>query len=614
MKATSHSLRWAAFALVLFLLLPVHAARPENPSVFKQAYDRKSRTLDITPYIDRYGAPADCSPAVVHALADCRAHHRVRRLVFPDGTYRFRPDSLERFMTHISNNGSYERCFAFDLSGMKNLEIDGDGSLFLFKGYVCPFYVKDARNIALHDFRIDYERTFHSEGHIVDITNEYIDLQFSEEYPYEITSDSRLRTIDDEGVEYPWYYLLEFNPQRMETEWKVSDQWLGSSLRAEELGDRTVRLYHPDLKGRVGNVMNLGMARRKVPCITVSDSRHVDLQHITIYHAGGMGVIAQRSRDLLLDSIVVEPAPGKDRVVSAAADATHFVNCSGYIRMYNCRFVNQTDDASNIHGVYYRVAELQPAEAEPRQRTHALKVELANDAQYGFDYLRRGMKVEFVDAGNLETYATAKVKTARMLDDNHVLVVLASALPDSLKTGHAIAGCSEYPDVHIRGCYFGQNRARGLLLGSRARMLIEGNTFHNGGPALLFEGDARYWFEQAGVRDVIIRDNLFDNCYYGHWGRGIISVGTGLDGDKMSVCRYNRNVTITGNTFRLIQKPILSLYCMDGLVFKDNTIELSDDYSSNPDYDMPNDVDIAHPEQLFELRHCDHVDIQDVKF
>ena len=342
---------------ILLLLLFASSLSASTPE-FEKAFDKRSKTLDISLYISQYGTPTDCSPAVQKALEDCRTE-KVRRLYFPRKTYRFRGDKLQKFMTYISNNGDFERCFAFDLTGMENLEIDGGGSLFLFKGFVCPFYVKDAKNICLRNFQIDYERTFHSEGHIVGLSNEYIDLQFSEEYPYEITPDGRLRMIDDEGVEYPWFYLLEFNPQRMETEWKVNDQWIGSSMKAEDLGNRSVRLYHANLKGRVGNVMNLGMARREVPCITVSDSRRFALHNVTIYHAGGMGVIAQRSRDLLLDSLVVKPAPGKDRVVSAAADATHFVNCSGYIHMYNCRFSNQTDDATNIHGVYYRITEVQ---------------------------------------------------------------------------------------------------------------------------------------------------------------------------------------------------------------------------------------------------------------
>ena len=62
-----------------------------------------------------------------------------------------------------------------------------------------------------------------------------------------------------------------------------------------------------------------------------------------------------------------------------------------------------------------------------------------------------------------------------------------------------IAADEEYPEVLIKGCHMAGNRARGLLLGSRARMIIEDNYFHIPGAAILFEGDGNFWFEQAGV-------------------------------------------------------------------------------------------------------------------
>lgn len=582
------------FSLFMFFLSLTAWGQSE---VFDRAYNSKTKTLDFEPYAEVFGTPENCSPAALAALEDCRLTKKVRRLLFHNRRYRFRPDGLRPYMTYISNNGAYERCFAFDLTGLRYLEIDGRGALFLFHGFVCPFYVCEAEDIELRNLRIDYDRTFHSEGHIVGISPEYIDLKFSPEYPYRI-DEERLHMVDEEGTEYPWFYLLEFNPKRLETEWKVNDQWTGNSLKAIDLGNRTVRLMHPNLRGTVGNVMNLGMAERRVPAITVSDSKRVSLHDITIYHAGGMGIIAQRSRDLLLERLVVEPAPGKDRVVSAAADAMHFVNCSGYIRMYDCRMLCQTDDATNIHGVYYRIAEL----AQPNR----LIVELANDAQRGFDYLKKGLQIEFVCSKNLQTYAHAKIKDAHAINTEltRFEVNLENDIPEDAKPMDAIAGCSEYPEVHIRGCYFGQNRARGLLLGSRAKMLIEDCTFHNGGPALLMEGDARYWFEQAGVRDVTIRNNLFDNCYYGHWGTGVISVGTGLDRDKWPECRYNQNVKVLNNTFRLIQQPVMDLYCLKGLTLWGNRFVMSHDY--------PNNINISEPEQLIRAIDCDDLDLQEI--
>ena len=548
-------------------------------------YNSGTRTLNIASYLTN---DADNSSAVVRALNDCK-RLGAKKLVFPKGTYHFRPDSLKSFMTYVSNNGDYSRCFAFDLTGMSDLEIDGQGSLFLFKGYVCPFYVNKAQGITLRNFTIDYERTFHSEGHIAEVTKSYMDVVFSKEYPYYVDDNDHLRFVDDEGVEYPWFYMLEFDAQKRETAYMARDQWTGGGVKATDLGNGRVRLYRENLKGIVGNIINFGMAYRKVPVVTVSDSKDFALHNVTMYHGGGMGVIAQRSRNILLDSLVVVPAPGKDRVVSVAADATHFVNCSGYIKMYNCRLTNQTDDATNIHGVYYRIADILP--------DNQIMVEFGNDAQYGFDYLKKGMKTEFVNPQSLITFAYSKIKSVYAINERKYMVTLSGAVPKGAKQGDAIAGCDEYPDVHIKHCYFGNNRARGLLLGSRNRMLIEENTFHTPGSALLLEGDARGWFEQAGVRNVIVRNNTFDNCNFANWNRGAIGCGSGINKEYYTQSYYNHNLLIEGNTFLIHRTPILYLYSVDGVMFRNNRVIATDKQ-------YPCSVDRTKPEALFEMIDC----------
>lgn len=99
-----------------------------------------------------------------------------------------------------------------------------------------------------------------------------------------------------------------------------------------------------------------------------------------------------------------------------------------------------------------------------------------------------------------------------------------------------------YPEVLIRNCRMGNNRARGLLLGSRKKTVVEGCYFHTPGAAILFEGDGYYWYEQAGVRDVEIRNCVFDNCLYGAatWGDAIIATGNGPKHDRER-SRYHRN-------------------------------------------------------------------------
>ena len=103
-------------------------------------------------------------------------------------------------------------------------------------------------------------------------------------------------------------------------------------------------------------------------------------------------------------------------------------------------------------------------------------------------------------------------------------------LPEGVKKRHLVAADEEYPDVLIKGCRMRGNRARGLLLGSRGRTVIEDCYFHIAGAAILFEGDGNFWYEQSGVRDVTIRNNIFENGNYGslNWGNACIAVGSGI--------------------------------------------------------------------------------------
>nr|AIA93734.1 CAZy families GH110 protein [uncultured Shewanella sp.] len=105
-----------------------------------------------------------------------------------------------------------------------------------------------------------------------------------------------------------------------------------------------------EVSAKVGDILVFS-PRRDFPGIVISDSAGVALEHVTLHHCGGMGVIAQRSADLSLSHVKVTPPVGGKRVVSLTADATHFVNCRGKIEMTDCLFENQKDDATNVHGL-----------------------------------------------------------------------------------------------------------------------------------------------------------------------------------------------------------------------------------------------------------------------
>lgn len=531
---------------------------------------------------------SDSTQAVVAALKACR-EQGADTLTFEPGRYDFYPEKAGERYLFVSNNDEGMKRIVFDLAGVNNLRIDGRGARFVFHGFLCPFYLERSEGVVLENFSIDFERPFHSEGVIVAVDDEGAELLFPDEFPHEIRngvlvftggSASRRQTtsVTSGEVLFPYGSLLEFEPVKGETAFMAQDYWVSGGIAARRLPSGHVKLLLPGIKGTPGNVLVFGAARRDVPGVIISESRDVRLEDIDLYHCGGMGVIAQRSRDIVIERMNVQPPPGGTRIVSLTADATHFVNCSGRIVLKDCVFKSQKDDATNVHGIYYRITR--------KLGDDGVEVKLVHPQQAGLDFIKPGMTLELTHGPSLVTYGEAKVRAVERINKEYSKIEFTGPLPAELAPGDVVANTAENrSDVLISGCVISGNRARGILLGSRGKIVVEENTFHTPGSAILLEGDGCHWFEQAGVRDLVIRGNTFDNCNYGVWGQGVISVGSGIVASERERSRYNRGILIENNVFRQFDSaPVLSLYSVDGLVYRNNKYERSEAYpeSRNP--------------------------------
>jgi hypothetical protein len=526
---------------------------------------------------------SDTTPSVRAALKEIRKG-TATKLVFPPGRYDFHPESASEEYLFVSNNDEGLKRIAFPLTGLKGVEIDGGGATFVFHGYTVPFLLDHAENITLKNFSVDFSRPFHSEGKVLAITPDHVDLEFSKEFPHEIRNgvlvftngqkaDGPATTVTTGEVLYPYGSLLAFDPVKRETAFMAKDRYkVGEGIAADKLAPNRVRLKIPDISAKPGDLLVFSPRNRDVPGIVIADSSGIHLTDITLHHSGGMGVIAQRSAGLFVHRMRVTPPPGGARIVSTTADATHFVNCKGKIELVDCTFEQQKDDATNIHGLYAKIV-----------RIHAptrFEVALVHPQQAGIDFIQPGTRLELNDGPSLREEGFATVKAVERLNKHRTLVEIEGALPASVTLGDSVADAdANTAEVLIRNCVMRGNRARGILLGSRGPMVIEGNTFHIPGAAILFEGDSRFWFEQAGVRDVVIRGNTFDNCNYGVWGNGCIQVGSGIADEFKRTSRYNRNIRIENNLFRAFsQLPLLSIYSVDGLTFVGNRLERTKAY------------------------------------
>lgn len=542
------------------------------------------------------------------------------RIVFKKGVYHFYDDHAFWKYCFISNHDSGPKKIAFPLSGFKQLEIDGNGSEFIMHGLIIPFLVDHSSNITIRNVSIDWYRPTHSELTVVavDSQKQCIDFKIADEYPYEIRNH-RLIFVK-KGMEHNLENAVYWDPhthgvafqsrqltpplhkvpvKRSLTNFHDTVDLLygedrnaplykkrgtENTLFATQIKPGLVRLagvkaIMPEVgwvlvcKGANGN-------NRLAPAVVVSASQNVSLENVNVHHASGMGFIAQNSADLTLDHFNVFPKPEDHRTISTTADATHFVNCRGLIQMENCLFENQFDDATNIHGIFMKVTDIKENE---------VGAYIGHSQQEGSDFARPGDSIAAVNPAASELpVAWLIVESTEKINPRYYRIKFKNPVPKEVKAGFYIVNMTAYPEVVIRNNRFLNNRARGLLISTPRKVIIEGNTFSNMMAAIKCHSGFSFWYESGYVKDLTIENNTFLDGYYGAKDPGaLIDIAAQSGGGKL----IHGKIIIKHNVFNSFASAVVSARYVKNLVFEDNIIKYSGNYPIRPDLPV---LDLKH--------------------
>lgn len=545
----------------------------------------------------------DATAAVVARMLQAKSKP-ISGIKFEKGTYHFYPDKGFEKFCYISNHGDLMVNTPFPIFNMKNLTIDGQGSTFIFHGVMIPFMVDNSTNISVKNVTIDWHEAFHSEGLIVanDEKNHTFDMQISTEYPYEIRNDEIYfikeyyeHTLGQSILYDPERSAITFNTEaytnitakgkiknsvnvdnivyKYEHDGKdVGFKNLGTEYRikVEALKPGLVRVHgHKKLLPPVGNILTMKGAQglnRVAPAFRVTYTNGFNATNVNIHHAGGMGIIAENSSDLILDSFNVTPSKG--RMVSTTADATHFVGCRGKVVLKNCTFQNQLDDASNIHGTYQKIVDVLD--------DYRIGVRMGHHQQKGFVIAKPNDNVGLVRLSNsFFAYQKLTVKSTEYINNRYQIITLNEKLPSDVKPGDLVENLDGYPDLLVQNCNISNNRARGLLISNPVNTVIENNFFSTEMEAILVPVESGSWFESGNAANVLIKGNTFQDSQHSGFDRGVIRFDT--DDDNANIAF--KNIEIIDNTFNHFDNLILEITNADGVLFKGNTITNSGTFS-----------------------------------
>ncbi|MBC8767675.1 right-handed parallel beta-helix repeat-containing protein [Arenibacter sp. BSSL-BM3] len=552
----------------------------------------------------------DATPAVLARIRQAKKYP-ISEIKFEKGTYHFYPDKAFEKFTRISNHDDVLAKTAMPIFGMADLTINGQGSTFIFHGRMIPFLIEDSKNITITNVIVDWAEPFHSEGLIVanDEKNNSFDMELSKEYPYEIRNGQLIfvkeyyeHNLGQSILFDPTRNAIAFNAEvytpitatrnstfqhnldKIKYKYKTDPRskvekvrGKEDNLKVEEVKPGTVRVFnHKQKLPPVGMVLVCKgdqSLNRLAPAFRITGTEGFNAKNVNVHHAGGMGLIAENSSDLILDSFNVTPSQG--RMVSTTADATHFVGCRGKVVLKNCTFNNQLDDATNVHGTYQEVMDIIGKKS--------IGVRMGHAQQQGFTIGRANDTIGLVRlATSFFPYDYLTLKSTEYINGRYQIISFNEDLPAGLKVGDLIENVEGYPELLVQNCNISRNRARGLLISNPKKTIIENNYFSTEMEAILIPVESSHWFESGNAANLIIRNNTFQDNQHSGFNRGVIRFVTDDENHNIAF----KNIEITNNKFHQFDNLILEISNVDGLLFQGNTITNSGSfpilYPDNP--------------------------------
>lgn len=458
------------------------------------------------------------------ALAACRKQGAAKLLI-PKGRYVFTDPKI------LAQPGGH--LLFKDLS---DLTLDGQGSELVFHHIRSGFQFRNCQRLLIRNLSIDWDIRLASPGTIEEEPGGGKVLRIPDAFP--ITAETPVGTMSA---------VSEYDLK--------AHRWVMNGQEA---------YYLQDVKQVRPQVFSSPSFNGLTPGRTFVLRHHVYSAHA--FDFGGRG-----NSDLAFEDITVLASPGHcfvgygcergfrlsrcrivrpddpSRLISVAADGSHFGATRGDILIEDCDFSLQGDDSINIHGAWLRTT------ITPAGRLLTLTSRWFHAA-----YVDSGDELKLCHAANLEEYGRVRVVNVDRDEKAKVMrVTVDRDLPAGAVKDDYVANLDRAsPNFIIRNNYFHDHRARGMLIQAR-RGLIESNRISRVmAAAIQMTTDANYWQEGYGCENITVRGNTLEGCNNAGWERGpsgrhmgcinlIVDTTAGLGSFPV-----HHDIVIEGNTIR----------------------------------------------------------------
>lgn len=380
-------------------------------------------------------------------------------------------------------------------------------TLILMGGRMIEAVNDRSENICYSGLVFDLKRPTVSEWRVMETTENSVVVQVAEGSTYEV-KDGRFAWTGDLG------------PGGMsgDTAGQTADPATGKCRRtgpialekAEDLGGNKVKFTFE--KGTGGMVKGLQYHFRKTRRDSVgvhnARSKNIAFEDCDFYALTNMGMVSQFTENIMLRRVRVAPPKGTLRTCAAWADIFQFSNCKGSVLVEDCVGYGMQDDFVNCHGTHLRIIG-KPAENE-------LQLRYMHGQTYGFQPYIAGDEVAVIDHTNLRELPNnprRKVTGCRQTDQagKEWIITLDGPAP-AFGKDDVVDNITWHPDLTLRRNKVDMDPVRGFLITTRGKVLVEDNVIQSHMAGILIEDDANGWYESTCIRDLLIRNNTFNDC------------------------------------------------------------------------------------------------------
>ncbi len=530
-------------------------------------------TISIADYGLLPDTRENATPYVKKALESVNDSHIT--LCFPKGRYDFWPHHcIERDYFESNTTDINPKRLAILIEDKNHFTLDGGGSVFIMHDRIQPITIEHSENISIQNLSIDWEIPLTAEVQVIKVLTDGFEIRIDPfQFPYIIENEKLV--FVGEGWKSTFYSIMEFDHDTKLVVPGTGDKGvLGGSWQkyvAEEIEKGVVRITKPGGFERLpnkGNYLVLRHSKRDHAGVFCFHSKNLLIQDVSIHHTAGLGILAQYTENIHFNRVKMVPNDHRN-VLSGHDDGFHIMGCKGEILVEHCEFAGLMDDPMNVHGTCARIVEV----ISPTR----VRCKLMHHQSQGLKWGQKGDRIGLIENRSMRTAGEAIIVDYTYLTKDLFEVEVDRKIPDVIDAGAAIENLTWTPDLTVRNTHFRSCRARGILISTPGKVWIENNIFESSGSAILVAGDANYWYESGGVRDITIRYNEFrypcmSSAY--QFCESIISIFPEIP-EVDAKHPFHQNITIENNRFEPFDYPILFAKSVSNLKFRNNTITRS---------------------------------------